>query len=245
MAATKSTPLLLLTALLCAALVVPAAASAADRTVAVGGEATVRVANDSARLGFSVSVVRSKRSVALKAVAGGLRKVIAAVQGTSGVGDGDITTGQISVSRISRPGPDVFRAGEGISVLLHQPEAAGELVADAIAAGATGTRGPTFFVGSTSAAYAGALAAAFAVARERATTLATQAGAALGPVISIAEEGEVTPQFSEDTAKSAPTACGTAPVLSKRVAERCAGTAPIKPGRSTVTATIHVVFALQ
>lgn len=236
---------LLLVALACVAVLAPAAASAAERTVAVGGEATVRVANDSARLGFSVSVVRSKRSLALKAVAGGLRRVIAAVQGTSGVGEGDVTTGQISVGRLSRPGRDVFRASEGISVVLHQPDAAGELVADAIAAGATGTRGPTFFVGSTSTAYAGALAAAFAEARERAATLAAQAGAALGPVISIAEEGEVTPQFSEDTAKSAPTACGATPVLSKRRRERCAGTAPVKPGRSSVTATIHVVFALQ
>ncbi len=236
---------LMLAALACAALLAPAAASAAERTVAVGGEATVRVANDSARLGFSVSVVRGKRSLALQAVAGGLRKVIAAVQGTSGVGEGDVTTGQISVGRLSRPGRDVFRASEGISVVLHQPEVAGELVADAIAAGATGTRGPTFFVGSTGPAYAGALSAAFAQAKERATTLAAQAGAALGPVISIAEEGEVTPEFSEDTAKAAPVGCGAAPGATPVVTKRCAGAAPVKPGRSSVTATIHVVFSLQ
>ncbi len=230
----------------CFAVLAPSAVAAQDRTVSVGGESTVQVANDSARLGFSVSLVRDKRGAALQAVSAKLAKVIATVGAAPGVGQGDITTGQIAVGRLSRPRRDVFRASEGISVVLHQPETAGDLVAAAIAAGATGTRGPTFFVGDSGAAYAAALAGAFAQAKERAGTLAAQAGATLGPVVSIAEEGEVTPtpQFSEDKAVSSP-ACGAAtPVVTKRARERCAATPPTKPGRTSVTATIHVVFAL-
>lgn len=201
------------------------------------------VPNDAARLGFSVSAVRGRRSAALGAVASGLRAVIAAVQKSPGVGDGDITTGAISVSRINRPKRDLYRASEGIGVILHQPELAGELVSAAVAAGATGTRGPTFFVGDESAAYNGALIAALGQARERAGALATAAGASLGPVISIAEGSEVTPEFNEGTVKAAP-GCGGAPVAAKRSTRSCVAAPPVKPGRTTVTATVHVVFAL-
>ena len=232
-----------ITAALGAALLAAPAAAAPERTVAVRGEATERVPNDAAKLGFSVSVVRGKRSVALRAVASGLRSVIAAVQKSPGVGEGDISTGEISVRRINRPKRDVYRASEGIGVVLHQPDLAGDLVSAAIAAGATGTRGPRFFVGDPSAAYNSALAAALTQAKERATALAGAAGASLGPVISIVEDGEVTPEFSEGTAKAAP-GCGSTPVVVQRSTKRCTAAPPVKPGRSTVTATVHAVFAL-
>jgi uncharacterized protein YggE len=214
---------------LCFALLAAPLASGQDRTVSVRGEATVMVANDSASLGFSVTKTRSKRSAALRAVATGLRAVIAAVQESPGVGDGDVTTGRISVRKLAVGDHTVYRASEGIRVILHQPDAAGALVSTAIAAGATGTSGPTFFAGSTAAAYNAALAAAFDQARERAAALAVRAAATLGQVLTIAEDGEVTPLVpasSEGTTKAK-------------------GTPPTKPGRSTVTATLHVVFALQ
>jgi uncharacterized protein len=214
---------------LCLALLAAPVASAQDRTVSVRGEATVTVPNDSARLGFSVTKTRGKRSAALRAVATKLRAVIAAVQGSPGVGDGDIATGRISVREVTAGDHTAYRASEGIRVILHQPDAAGALVTTAIAAGATGTRGPTFFAGSTAVAYNAALAAAFDQARERAGALAARAGATLGQVLTIAEDGEVvpiTPASSDGTTKAQESP-------------------PTKPGRSTVTATLHVVFALQ
>jgi uncharacterized protein len=215
------------TALLALALLAPAGAAALDRTVSVRGEATVTVPNDSAGLGFSVTKTSDKRSAALRAVATRLRAVIAAVQEAPGVGDGDITTGRIAVRKVTVGKHTAYRASEGIRVILHQPEAAGELVTTAIAAGATGTSGPTFFAGNSAAAYDTALGAAFDQARERATALAARAGATLGQVISIAEDGEVTP---------------VSPVSADGVKK--GGSPPVKPGRSTVTATLHVVFAL-
>lgn len=74
-----------------------------------------------------------------------LRAVIATVQAVPGVGPGDITTGRISVRKVTRGERMLYRAAEGISVTLHQPDRAGELVSAAIAAGATGTSGPRFF----------------------------------------------------------------------------------------------------
>jgi uncharacterized protein YggE len=249
------TPLLI--ALLALALLVPASAEAAiERTVSVTADATLKVPNDSASVGLSVSRERRTRGGALRAVATGLRGVIAAAQVTPGVGPGDITTGRISVRKSFRGERPVYRAAEGIGVTLHQPDKAGELVSAAIAAGATGVSGPSFFVGDTEAAFANALAAAFDKAKLRATALATRAGGTLGPALTIDEgEGpELTPQFeaaapkaTSDCVTSSPASSGTpGPVTVKRGAARCAtAPPPAKPGTSTVTATVHAVFALQ
>jgi len=161
-----------------------------------------------------------------------LRAVIAAVQATPGIGAGDITTGQISVRKISRNEHTLFRASEGIGVVLHEPSKAGELVNAAVAAGATGTRGPTFFASNPEAAYNNTLLAAFDQAKSKASTLATRAGATLGPAITIEETTEAVP--IEGTAKAkGPQAGAEAPAP------------PAKPGASTVTATVRVVFALE
>ena len=207
------------------ALLAPTSAAAIERTVSVTARATLTVPNDSAGVGFAVSRERRTRGAALRAVAGGLRKVIAAAQGVPGVGEGDVSSGRISVRRSFRGEKAIYRASEGVSVVIHQPDNAGELVSAGIAAGASGVSGPSFFVGDTEAAFANALAAAFDKAKGRATALATRAGGTLGQALTIDEgEGpELTPQLD---AKSAPTP-------------------PVKPGASTVTATVHVVFALQ
>lgn len=220
----------ILLALLAFALLLPASASAVERTVTVKGSATQKVPNDAAKLGFSVSKERKSRQAALRIVAVKLRAVIAAVQATPGIGPGDVTTGQISVHKISRGKNTLFRASEGVGVVLHEPERSGELVNAAIAAGATGTRGPDFFAANPEAAYNNTLIAAFDQAKAKASTLAIRAGAALGPALTIEEateavpiEGRASPKGAQDTAPAPPT----------------------KPGASTVTATVRVVFALE
>jgi uncharacterized protein YggE len=209
-------------------LLVPSSASALDRTITVKGSATQEVPNDTASLRFSVSKERKSRAAALRIVAVRLRGVIDAVQGFPGVGPGDVTTGEISIRRIFRHDKPVFRASEGVTVVLHQPERAGEMVSAAVSAGATGTSGPDFFPGDPERAYESTLLAAFDQAKARAAALASRAGATLGPAISIEEGSEVVPSqpqaVSKDTAEPAP---------------------PVKPGASTVTATVRVVFSLE
>ncbi len=242
---------------LCLAAVLAPAAIAAERTVTVEASATLKVPNDSASIGLSISLERSSRGAALQAVSAKLRRVIAAVQGISGVGDGDIRTGRISVRKSLNGKQPRYRASEGIGVTLHQPENAGELVSSAIAAGATGVSGPNYFVGDTEAAATKALTAAFEKAKLRATALASAAGAALGQALTIDEGGgaEFAPS-PEGKSVAAPT-CGVAgapasgPVAAptKRAgagASVCTGAPPpSKPGTSTVSATVRVVFALQ
>jgi uncharacterized protein len=230
-----------------AALLVPATAVAAERTVTVEASATLKVPNDSASVGLSVNLERGSRAAALRATSVKLQRVIAAVQAVPGVGDGDIRTGSISVRRSFRGERPVYRASQGIGVTLHQPDKAGELVSAAIGAGATGIRGPNFFVGDTEAAATAALSAAFEKARGRAAALAKAAGATLGQALSIDEGGGA--EFAPaPTAKSAPaTDCAIAPAPARRIAaDACDGpTPPTKPGVSTVSATVRVVFALQ
>jgi len=223
---------LLLPLAICAALSAPAAATAAERTVSV--EATVEraVPNDAARVHFTVSKERRGRAAALRVVAARLRAVIAAAQSTPGVGPGDVTTGSISVRRVKRGERPVYRASEGVTVVTHDPNAAGDLVAAGVAAGATSSRGPDFFVGDSATAYNAALAEAFAQAKRKAEILATAAGATLGPALTIAESGSVV-AFSPTSAKDAPSGAEAEP------------SPPTKPGRSTVTATVAATFALQ
>ncbi len=211
-------------------LLVPAAASAQERTVTVNGTATQQVPNDTAGLGFSVAKERGTRVAALRVVSLRLREVIAVVEGTPGVGAGDVTTGRISIRKVTRHTRTVFRASEGISVILHQPEQAGQLVSAAIAAGATGTSGPSFFPGNPELAYDNTLIAAFDQAKAKAAALAVRAGATLGPAISIEEGAEVVP---------------SQPAARKEKGVAAQPSPPVKPGASTVTATVHVVFALQ
>lgn len=209
------------------ALLAPASGAAQERTISVKGTATQEVPNDTASLSFAVSKERRSRTAALRIVSIRLQAVIAAVQAVPGVGPGDIKTGRIVVRQVTRGKRILYRASEGISVVLHQPARAGETIGAAVAAGATGTNGPNFFPGDPELAYNNTLIAAFDQAKAKAAALAARAGATLGPAISIEEGTDVVPAQPGPRSVSAVEA---AP--------------PTKPGASTVTATVRVVFAL-
>jgi len=213
------------------ALLAPASASALDRTITVKGEATKEAVNDAAELHFSVSKERKSKEAALRVVAVRLRAVIATIQATPGVGPGDMTTGAISVRKLTRNEKVLWRAAEGVTVVLHQPERAGELVGAAVAAGATGTRGPTYFPSHPDTTYEEALLVAFDQAKAKATALAARAGAVLGPVLTIEEGMDV----AAGEALSAPAGSR----------KKKTPAPPSKPGTSTVTATVRVVFAIE
>jgi uncharacterized protein YggE len=237
------------------ALLVPASASALDRTVSVKATIEREVANDTAEISLFVSKERHGRGAALRIVAIRLRAVIAAVQAFPGVGPGDVSTGDITVRRVERGMNPVYRASEGVTVILHRPEAAGELISAGVAAGATGTRGPNFFVGDKEVAYDAALVEAMKRAKAKAEALAIAAGATLGPVVTIAESGDVVgvPRSEKfagacaaepaDGPRAAPVRKG--PVRKRAKSAACAAPAPpVQAGNSTVTATVNAVFEL-
>lgn len=211
-------------------LLAPAFATAQERTIAVQGTATQEVPNDTASLRFSVTKERRSRAAALRIVSRRLGQVIVAIQQIPGVGPGDVTTGTVSIRKVVRNEQTLYRASEGVTAVLHQPERAGEMISAAVRAGATGANGPTFFPGDPEAAYNNTLIAAFDQAKAKAAALATRAGAILGAPITIEEGAEVVP--GQPAAARGPRSV-SAPVP------------PTKPGASTVTATVRVVFALE
>lgn len=233
-----------------AALLAPGTAAALDRTVSVKATVEREVPNDAAEVRFAVSKERRGRDAALRIVAVRVRAVIAAAETIPGVGPGDVTTGSISVRRVERGEHPVYRASEGVTVVTHRPEAAGELVAAGVAAGATGARGPNFFVGNREAAYDAALVEALKRAKTKAEMLAAAVGATLGPAIAITEGGDVVSTVAPGQMRGA-SACEVAPIRKSGVRRRgtsasaCAGpTPPVKPGTSSVTATVNATFAL-
>jgi uncharacterized protein YggE len=223
----RTSPLI---ALLALGLLLPATVAAQERTITVKGTATQDVPNDTASLRFSVTKERKSRAAALRVVSIRLRDVIATVQSFPGVGPGDVSTGEISIRKVFRGKRTLFRASEGVTAILHQPDRAGEMVSAAIASGATGTSGPNFFLGNPELAYNNTLIAAFDQAKAKAAALAARAGATLGPAINIEEGAEVVPAQPR-AARDTTGAAEPAP--------------PVKPGGSTVTATVRVVFALE
>lgn len=224
-----------LSIILALALLFPAGASAQARTIVVSGAATVEVPNDAATMAFGVSKIRKTRQEALRVVANRLRAVIAAVQSVPGIEPTAVTTGRISIREVTRNERTLYRAAEGIVVILRQPELAGELVNVAIAAGATGSRGPSFFASDPELAYRNALLTAFDQAKAKAAALAARAGAILGPALSIEESTQAVPDAPEErTARGPRGPRGTT-----------APSPPVKPGTSTVTARVRVVFALE
>ena len=238
-------------ALLALAILVPVA-QAAERTVSVGATATLKVPNDTAKVGLAVSRERKTRSAALQAASLGLQSVIAAVQTVPGVGEGDIKTGRVNVNQITRDEGrnTLYRASEGASVTSHEPAGAGTLVQKALAAGATNVSGPTYSVGDTEAAFTHVLVLAFEKARARALSLAAAAGATLGPALAV-EEGEgaeLLPFRAKRDEAGAEAGCETvsSPVRSAGARNAiCAPAPPTKPGKSQVKATVHVVFELR
>lgn len=146
--------------------------------------------------------------------------------------------------RVEKGKRPVYRASEGVTVITHQPDAAGELVAAGVAAGATGTRGPSFFVGDREAAYDAALVEALERAKTKAGMLAAAAGATLGPALTITEGGAVTP-FQATGVVEGETKCAPQGSAGAPHAAACATPPPVKPGKSTVTATVAATFALQ
>jgi len=217
-----------------------AAESAVVRTVSVTATAAVTVPNDSARLSFGVRLERRSRGAALRATSARLRRVIAAVRKIPGVEAGDVKTSRIAVRKVGRDEPAVYRASQGISVILEQAANAGRLVQRGIAAGATGVSGPFYFVGDTEAAETKALGAAFDEAKARAKALAAKAGGRLGQVLEM-DEGEIRGLEVVETESATGVKEVYAPPAAAPVP---APPPPTKPGTSKVRATVHVIFEL-
>ena len=218
-------------------LFVPAAnAQAPVRTISVTGEASLKAANDTARVGFGVEGRGATRPIALRRSSANLRKVLTALR-QLGVADRDLRTRGVRVAgrrdRRGRRLPGYIARG-GVSVVVRDVSQTGAVVDAAVAAGAASVNGPSFFIDDPRALLRRALVAAFSDARSKADALAAEAGLTLGQTISIRESTFVPaemvfPGFDDDAGGGGGQ-------------EQRTRATPTEPGRTQVLGTVFVVF---
>jgi uncharacterized protein YggE len=223
-------------------LALPAAPAQAQepRTISVRGDASVQVPNDLATVTVAVSRRAESAGAALRRSSKRARRVIAAVKGAGGDAVA-VETLEVDVRRsFVREGDERVRVFVGTNRLrleISDVDRTGELLAEAVGAGATSVGSVRFTRSDVRQVYRDQLVAAFEEARAKAAALAAQAGLTLGSPLAIEESGfreSVSgPSFSEDAA-TAPGAGGGAnsePVVP-----------PVRPGQTSVRARVFVVF---
>ena len=211
-------------AVLIAILAAPVA-HAADRLVTVNGEATVNVAPDTAVI--RVGVNSTAKSAREASDANG--KQMTAVK-DAGVAARDVQTSRLSLQPQYNPNRSGtarllgFQATNQITVNVRDIDKLAGIIDQAIAAGANEMSGLEFVVSQQSKLLDQARDEAIADARRKADLYAKAAGAKLGAVISISEEGSAPPPRMMQAMR--------------------AGAAPVAPGEQTLRAVVTVSYEL-
>ncbi len=215
-------------AVLIAILAAPVA-HAADRLVTVNGEATVNVAPDTAVIRVGVNSTAKSAREASDANGKQMTAVLAAVK-DAGVAARDVQTSRLSLQPQYDPNRSGtarllgFQATNQITVNVRDIDKLAGIIDQAIAAGANEMSGLEFVVSQQSKLLDQARDEAIADARRKADLYAKAAGAKLGAVISISEEGSAPPPRMMQAMR--------------------AGAAPVAPGEQTLRAVVTVSYEL-
>ena len=204
-------------------------AQAAEKLVTVTGEATVAVAPDTALIRLGVGTQEKTAREASEANARQMTAVLAAIKDT-GVADRDIQTSRLSLQPQYDPNKSGtarltgFQASNQVTVRIRDIDKLPTVLDRAITAGANEMSGIEFVVSEQSKLLDQARDDAIADARRRADLYAKAAGAKLGRVVSITEEGSAPPPR---------------PIQALR-----AGAVPIAPGEQTLKAIVTISYEL-
>jgi uncharacterized protein YggE len=224
-------PARILFALLVAALTAaPLPALALDRLVTVAGDATVAVAPDTAMIRIGVTSQGKDARAASEANAKQMIAVLNAIK-ANGIDGRDIQTSRLSLQPqydASKQGParlTGFQVTNQVTVRIRNIGKLPSILDNAIAAGANEMSGIEFVVSQQSRLLDRARTEAIADAHRKAQLYAQAAGAKLGRVIAITDEGASPPPR---------------PVMQ---AVR-AGAVPVAPGEQTLRASVTVSYEL-
>src|SRR3954453_16174253 len=223
------------------ALAAPAQAEVTP-TVTVAGDHVELVGNDASTVRFTVSKVRDTGREALAITSKRLRGVINRVKHAGGTEDADLSTGRISLPKLTfgdadgNPAGSRFRATQSATVTVLAVKRTGQVVNAGVAAGATDVGGPEFFVSDSDERYQDALLKAYDEAKAKAAALATRSGHELGEALSITEGGGVV--FIEGSSNGAAFTGASSDTVS-------GPPAPVRSGKSRVRGRVTVVFELR
>jgi uncharacterized protein len=215
-------------AILLAATLALSTAQAAEKLVTVTGEATVAVPPDTAVIRIGVSSLEKTAREAGEANAKQMTGVLSAIK-ASGIAERDIQTSRLSLQPQYDPKGGTtrltgFQANNQVTIRIRDIDNLPTVLDRAIAAGANEMSGIEFVVSDQSKLLDQARDEAIADARRKAELYAKAAGAKLGQVVSISEEG-------------------TAPQPRAMQSVR-AGAVPIAPGEQTLRAIVSVSYEL-
>jgi uncharacterized protein YggE len=221
-------------------LATPEAAMAAGvPTVSVSGHGQVNVSPDTASVSIGIDVIQPTLGEAQEQATAQATTVIEALK-AAGIADEDIQTAYFSVNILrdySENGDPTqitgFEITNQLQITVRDTDMLGNLLDEAVNAGANSINGVTFYVDDQTAAASEARRLAVEDASTKAEELAAAAGLTLGPVLSIAE-GTVSPM-------PPPMAAGAGGMeMAKAQAA-----VPVQPGSSTIAVDVTMTFALR
>jgi len=204
-------------------------AYATEKLVTVTGEATVAVAPDTAMIRIGVTSQDKTARESGEVNAKQMTAVLAAIKDT-GIADRDIQTSRLSLQPQYDPNKagtarlTGFQATNQVTVRIRDIDKLPAVLDRAIAAGANEMSGIEFVVSEQSKLLDQARDDAIADARRKAELYAKAAGAKLGHVVSITEEGSSPPPR---------------PMQAMR-----AGAVPVAPGEQTLRAVVTISYEL-
>lgn len=172
----------------------PRPADAAEKMVTVTGEASVSVAPDTAVIRIGVTTLGKNAREASETNAKQMTAVLAAIK-ESGIPDRDVQTSLLSVQPKYDPNKGGtarltgFQVTNRVTVKIRDVDALPAILDRAIDAGANEMSGIEFVVSEQSKMLDQARSEAIADARRKAELYAQAAGAKIGAVVSISEEG--------------------------------------------------------
>lgn len=221
--------ILVLAAALTAVLAWPA--QAAERLITVTGDGSVAVAPDTAMIRIGVTSQAKTAHEASAANAQQMTKVLSTIE-QAGIAKKDIQTSRLSVQPQydSKAGANRllgFQVTNRVTVRVHKIDDLPSLIDKAISAGANEMSGISFLVSKESEALDEARADAIADARRKAELYAKAAGAKVGKVMAINEQGSAPPPRPFEAALRS----GAAAM-------------PVAPGEQMLRATVTVTYEL-
>jgi uncharacterized protein len=214
-----------------------AAMAAGVPTVSVSGHGQVNVPPDTASVSIGIDVIQPTLGQAQEQATAQATTLIEALK-AAGIADEDIQTAYFSVNILrdySENGDPTqitgFEIMNQLQLTVRDTDMLGDLLDEAVTAGANSINGVSFYVDDQTAAASEARRLAVTDARTKAEELAAAAGLRLGPVVSIAE-GTVSPMPPVYASTGAESAMPEAAV-------------PVQPGSSTVSVDVSMIFELR
>jgi len=201
-------------------------------SISVSGEATISVAPDLAQIDAGVMTDAKTAREASDANNAAIGKVLLALK-SAGIDEKDVQTSRLSLQNQTMANPTRpptitgYRAGNRVTVKLHDVTKVAGVIDMMVAAGANEIGGINFTVTDPSKLLDEARERAVADSRRKAEIYAKAAGVTLGGPLSISEQG-------------APT-----PMAFRRMPASLAGPTPIAQGEETLEISVGVSWAIK